>query len=107
MAPLRRGSSLPPGLAPTTRRYHGGMYRQYKVGYHLETKRAKAAAYCRERPAGCSGQPTCTAVIEALRTRHPHFERGRASAATAQIIARVAQEYADWFWRGAGLPERR
>ncbi len=83
------------------------MYSLPKPGYDPETMRAAALAYRRERQAGWSDGPAREAATEAFRARHPDFERGPASTAAAQIIAWAAQEHADWFWWGVGLPERR
>ena len=83
------------------------MYSLRKPGYDRETLRAVAVSYRRERRAGWLDGPAREAAIEAFRARHPDFDRGPASASAAQIIAWAAQEHADWFWRGVGLPERR
>ena len=76
-------------------------------GYDLETVRAVAIAYRRERRAGWPDGPACEAAIEAFRAQNPEFEREPASTAAAQIIAWAARDHADWFWQGAGLPELR
>ena len=78
-----------------------------KPGYDLETMRAVALAYRRERQAGRLDGPAREAAIAAFRARHPELERMPASDAAAHIIAWAAREHTAWFWRGVGLPERR
>ena len=94
--------SLHSRLAPATRRYHGRMYRVHKPGYDLETMRAVAVAYRRERQAGHFDGPAREAAMVAFRARHPECERLPASEAVARIIAWAAQEHTAWFWQGVG-----
>jgi hypothetical protein len=83
------------------------MYSLPRPGYDLDTMRAVAIAYRRERQAGRLDEPAREAAIAAYRARHPEAERLPASAAAAHIIAWAAREHAAWFWRGVGMPERR
>ena len=83
------------------------MYCVHKPGSDLDTMRAVAAAYRRERLAGRLDSPAREAAIAAFRARHPELERLRASEAVARPVAWAAQEQSAWFWRGATLPERR
>jgi hypothetical protein len=78
-----------------------------KPGYDLETIRAVAVAYRRERQAGRLDGPAREAAITAYSARHPETDRLSASASVAHIVAWAAREYAGWFWKGVRLPERR
>ena len=89
------------------RRYHGAMWSLPKPRNDLETMRAVATAYRRERRAGRLDEPARKSSIAAFRARHPELDRMPASAATAHIIAWAAREHSAWFWRGVRLPERR
>ena len=87
----------PPGLAPATWRYDGGMYRVPKPGYDLDTMRAVAAAYHQVRQAVRRDQLAREAATAAFLVRHPEIDRRPASKAVGWMIAWAAQEHPDWF----------
>jgi hypothetical protein len=66
-----------------------------------------AHAYRTKRRAGRLDLPAREAAIRAFRAGHPELDRLPAVEAGAHIVARAAQEHADWFWKGVGLPEWR
>jgi len=64
------------------------------------TVRAVAVAYRRQRWAGERDLPARIAIEAAHRELHPDVPEREASDTVARIIASVASEHGNWFWRG-------
>jgi len=70
------------------------------------TIRAVAVAYQRQRQAGERDLPARIAAEAVYRELHPDVPECQASETVARMIASVASEHGDWFWRGVGEPRR-
>ena len=68
--------------------------------------RAGAVAYRRQRQAGERDLPARIAAEAAYRELHPDVPERQASETVANMIASVAREHTEWFWRGVGEGRR-